>query len=73
MALHSGSGNACGTIFGVILQRGLAMTKPPRKGKRKKHTTEVLDMPQMPFNDALRKILSAPPQHRVAKKRAKKK
>lgn len=33
------------------------------------------DIPQMPFDDALRKILSAPPQHKEAKpkKKAKKK
>lgn len=43
-----------------------------RKAK-KRHSTEPLDMPQMPFDDALRKILSAPPQHRVAKKKARRK
>jgi hypothetical protein len=28
-------------------------------------------MPQMPFDDALAKLLQAPPQHRVAKKKKK--
>jgi hypothetical protein len=42
-----------------------------KKTKRKTHSTEPLDMPQMPFDDALRKILSAPPQHRKAKKKKK--
>jgi hypothetical protein len=27
------------------------------------------DIPQIPFDDALRKILSAPPQHKTAKKK----
>ena len=31
------------------------------------------DMPQMPFDDALRKILGAPPKPVKAKKKAKKK
>jgi hypothetical protein len=49
------------------------MANPSRKkAKRKKHTTEVLDMPQLPFDDALRKILSAPPQHRTKGKGKKK-
>lgn len=39
--------------------------------KRKKHQTEPLDMPQMPFDDALRRILSAPPQHKKARKKKK--
>lgn len=43
------------------------------KKKRKKHSTERIEMPQMPFDDALRRILSAPPQHRVAKKKGRKK
>lgn len=29
------------------------------------------DIPQMPFDDALRKILSAPPQHKEAPKKKK--
>jgi hypothetical protein len=29
-------------------------------------------LPRIPFEDALRKILKAPPQHRVAKKTKKK-
>jgi hypothetical protein len=45
------------------------MAKSPKKSKRKKHSTEVLDMPQMPFDDALKKILRAPPQHKVARKK----
>lgn len=36
--------------------------------KHKKHSTESLSMPQMPFDDALRKILSAPPQPMIRKK-----
>jgi hypothetical protein len=43
-----------------------------KRAKRKKHSTEPLDIPQMPFDDALRKILSAPPQHRITKKKGKK-
>jgi len=42
------------------------MNKPPRKVKEQ-------NVPTIPFDDALRRILSAPPQHRVAKKKAKKK
>lgn len=30
------------------------------------------DIPQMPFDDALRKILSAPPKHKTTKKKKKK-
>ena len=38
--------------------------------KRKpKHSTEPLDIPQVPFDDALKHLLGAPPQHRVKKKR----
>jgi hypothetical protein len=37
----------------------------PRKGKQR----ETKTIPQMPFDDALRKILKAPPQHKVAKKK----
>jgi hypothetical protein len=48
------------------------MAKPSRKAK-KKHSTEPLEMPQMPFDDALRAILKAPPQHKVSKPKAKKK
>jgi len=31
------------------------------------------EIPQVPFDDALRKMLNAPPAHKVAKKPAKKK
>lgn len=42
--------------------------------KRKKRSTEPVDIPQMPFDDALRKILSAPPQPMgKIKKKTKKK
>lgn len=34
--------------------------------KRKKHSTEPL---AIPFDDALRRILSAPPQHKKTKKK----
>jgi len=47
------------------------MAKSPREAKRKKHSTEPVEMPQMPFDDALRKILSAPPQHKTAKQKKK--
>ena len=30
------------------------------------------DIPQMPFDDALKRILSAPPQHRTAEKTSSK-
>jgi hypothetical protein len=39
--------------------------------KRERHSTD--EIPQMPFDDALRKLLSAPPQHRPAKKKKGKK
>jgi hypothetical protein len=48
------------------------MATPPKKAK-KHHSTEVVEMPQMPFDDALRRILSAPPQHKMKKKKGKKK
>jgi hypothetical protein len=40
------------------------MAKPPKKDQKQQpgHTP-------MPFDDALRKILSAPPQHKKAKKK----
>jgi hypothetical protein len=44
------------------------MTRTPTKAK-KKHSTDPIEVPQMPFDDALRKILSAPPQHKKAKKK----
>ena len=40
-----------------------------KKRKARKHSTEVVEVPQMPFDDALRRILSAPPKHKVAKKK----
>lgn len=40
-----------------------------KKRKQERHSNE--EIPQMPFDDALKKILSAPPQHRVAKKKKK--
>jgi len=42
-----------------------------KKRKRSKHSTEPLTMPQMPFDDALRKILSAPSKHKIGKKKKK--
>jgi hypothetical protein len=44
------------------------MTKAPKKEKRK-------PMPQMPFDEAMERILRAPPQHivKVKSKKAKKK
>jgi hypothetical protein len=47
----------------------MSATKPPKP--KRKHSTEPVEMPQMPFDDALRKILSAPPQHKIAKKKKK--
>lgn len=44
------------------------MAKPSRKAKRRKHSTEPIDMPQMPFEEAVKRMLSAPPQHRNAPK-----
>lgn len=41
--------------------------------KVKNQKRDEQGVPQMPFDDALRKILSAPPQHKAAKKKAKKK
>jgi len=41
------------------------MSEPPEK-----KTDEAL--PRIPFNDALRKILKAPPQHKTAAKGKKK-
>ncbi|HZS68943.1 MAG TPA: hypothetical protein VFA72_17670 [Burkholderiales bacterium] len=40
---------------------------------KKPKGNEPIDIPQMPFNDALKKILSAPPQHKAppTKKKAK--
>jgi hypothetical protein len=35
--------------------------------KRKKHATKPIEIPQMPFDDALRVLLTAPPQHKSAK------
>jgi ribosomal protein L13 len=46
------------------------MTKPRKKAKRK-HSTEPVDMPQMPFEEAVKRMLSAPPQHKSAKKKNK--
>jgi hypothetical protein len=37
--------------------------------KMKKHSTEPVELPQMPFDDALRAILRAPPQHKKTKKK----
>jgi len=44
------------------------MTKSPQKPERKRNV-----IPQMPFDDALRRILKAPPQHKFSKKKARKK
>ena len=44
------------------------MPNPPKKAVEPKEPT----VPQMPFDDALRKILSAPPAHKKAKKKAQK-
>jgi hypothetical protein len=40
------------------------------KKKTERHSTE--EIPQMPFNDALRIALSTPPLHKEKKKRSKK-
>jgi hypothetical protein len=47
------------------------MAKVSRKPK--KHSTEPVELPQMPFDDALRAILKAPPQHKSNKGTKKKK
>jgi hypothetical protein len=39
----------------------------------KKQKADKQELQRMPFDDALRKILSAPPAHKMAKKKAKKK
>jgi len=39
--------------------------------KKRKHSTEPISIPQMPFDDALRQILSAPPQHIPKRKKSK--
>lgn len=41
--------------------------------KTKETGNKQPSLPPMPFDDALRKILSAPPQHKTAKKKMKKK
>jgi hypothetical protein len=46
------------------------MAKSPKKDERQKEEKEI---PQMPFDDALRRILGAPPQHKVTKKQPSKK
>jgi len=46
------------------------MSKQPPK---KEHQKEEKEIPQMPFDDALRRILGAPPQHKVSKKQPSKK
>jgi hypothetical protein len=50
----------------------LAMAKPSKKAKRKGHSTEPVDMPQMPFEEAVKRMLSSPPQHKTAGKSKKK-
>jgi hypothetical protein len=42
------------------------MAKPPKKQK------EENGIPQMPFNEALKRVWAAPPKHKTAKKPAKK-
>lgn len=37
--------------------------------KRKKHSTEPVEMPQMPFDEALKRLLKAPPQHKTGTKK----
>jgi len=41
---------------------------PPKKAKRKEQ-----DVPGMPFDDALKRLLNARPQHKTAKKKSTKK
>jgi len=43
------------------------MTKPPKKEKQEKQALP----PNMPFDDALRLLLKAKPQHKIAKKKKK--
>jgi len=45
------------------------MAKAPRKEKQE----ETKTVPIMPFNEALKRVWSAPPQHKIAKKSKKKK
>jgi len=42
--------------------------KAPKKTKRR-HSTEPVEMPQMPLDDALRVLLGSPAKHRKAKKK----
>jgi hypothetical protein len=42
------------------------------KTVKRKHSTEPIDIPQMPFDDALRIALNAPPKHKKKKKRRQK-
>lgn len=42
------------------------------KPRPTKHSTDPLAIPKMPFDDALRKILSAPPQPRAATRKKSK-
>jgi hypothetical protein len=41
----------------------------PKKAKKKRHSTEPVEIPQMPFEEAVKRMLAAPPQHRPAKKK----
>ena len=43
------------------------MAKMPKR-KLKKRSTEPVEMPQMPFKDALARLLNAPPQHKTKKR-----
>jgi hypothetical protein len=43
-----------------------------QKDSPKKGTTEEKSIPQMPFDEALRKLINSPPQHKEQKKEQKK-
>jgi len=45
------------------------MANTPKDKQQEKENS----IPQMPFDDALRHLLKAPPQHKVTKKKLKKK
>jgi hypothetical protein len=44
------------------------MPKRSRQEIRQARPKRIIGIPKMPFDEALRKILKAPPQHRKAKK-----
>jgi hypothetical protein len=48
------------------------MASSAKKAKQG-HSTEPVEIPQMPFEEAVKRMLAAPPQHKIGAKKAKKK